>query len=423
MKTAEIAIVGGGVAGLVAAATLARQGLQPRLFEAAPELGGRAQTRIVDGFHFNQGPHALYVRGAFNAVLAELGVPVSGHRLRLDGAMATWGDVAHPLPTRPAAGRVAAPLNPAEGARLAEVLAQIGEGAAGDRGAPLRAFTEGLPGKVRMVIEALVRVSSYSHAPDEIDAKAALDQVRLSFGGVLYVDGGWRALIAGLAQAATSAGAVLRSEHRVLAIRREHHAWRLEFAGQAPQAFDAVILAASPTAARDLVADSRDIATAAQAARPLRMMGLDLGLANPEPGAEFALGMDAPTYLSLHSAVAELAPPGGGLLHLGRYLAPDEAPDPVHLRELERLADRLRPDWREALVHKQRLVGIQVAHDLPGWRTEGRRTPVIVADAPGLFLAGDWVGDAGMLSDAAAASAIGAAREASALLAGRAAQT
>jgi hypothetical protein len=42
----------------------------------------------------------------------------------------------------------------------------------------------------------------------------------------------------------------------------------------------------------------------------------------------------------------------------------------------------------------------------------------VVADAPGAFLAGDWVGDEGMLSDAAAASAVLAAREAAAFIAG-----
>jgi thioredoxin reductase len=32
------------------------------------------------------------------------------------------------------------------------------------------------------------------------------------------------------------------------------------------------------------------------------------------------------------------------------------------------------------------------------------RTPVVVADAPGLFLAGDWVGGEGLLADASCAS-------------------
>lgn len=417
MKPEQIAVVGGGIAGLVAAATLARRGLAPRVFEAAPQFGGRAQTRVVDGFCFNQGPHALYIGGAFHAALAELGLAAPGNRLRLTNALALWGEAAHPLPTRPA-GDIAPPMSAADTACLVETFARIGEGGCGERGAPLRAFTGALPPAVRTVIEALVRLSSYCHAPDEIDARAALDQLRLSFGGVIYVDGGWRTLVDQLIQAAVADGAVLASEQRAAAIVRQGQAWRIETAAGEAAVFETVVLAVAPAAARDLVEGSADLAAAAGAARPLRTMGLDLALAEAGPGAEFALGMDAPTYLSLHSAVARLAPPGGGLLHLGRYLAPGEAPGPAHLKDLEQMADRLRPGWREQLVQKQRLAGITVAHDFPGWRSGGRRASVVVADAPGLFLAGDWVGEAGMLSDAAAASARVAAREAAAFLAG-----
>ncbi len=423
MTTAKIAIVGGGIAGLVAAATLARQGFRPDLFEAAPELGGRAQTRVLDGFHFNQGPHALYVNGAFNAVLAGLGLSAPGRRLRLDGALAVWGDETHPLPTRLVATGSAPPLSSAETAALAEVFARLTHGDYDGAGSPLRTFTAELPEAVRMVIEALVRVSSYAHAPEDIDAKAALDQVRLSFGGVLYIDGGWRSLVSALAGVATEAGARLRSEHRVMAVARAHDGWRIDLAGQRAETFDAVILAVAPSVARDLVAGSDHIAAAARSTQPLRTMGLDLGLSATSPGAGFVLGMDAPVYMSLHSAIAELAPPGGGLLHVARYLAPDETPSPAHIEGLEQLADRLQPGWRDRLVHKQRLVGINVVQDYPRWRQGGRRTPVVVPDAPGLFLAGDWIGETGMLSDAAAASAVVAAREAAALLVGAPPQT
>src|SRR6185312_6766525 len=163
---------------------------------------------------------------------------------------------------------------------------------------------------------------------------------------------------------------------------------------------------------------SAEIAAAALAARPVRAMTLDLGLGTAGPGATYALGIDAPMYLSLHSVAARLAPPAAGLLHLSRFLAPDEAPESAHFGELERLADRVRPGWRERVAQRQRLVGITVAHDFPRWRRSGRRAPIVVADTPGLFLSGDWVGDEGLLSDASAASARVAAREASAFLAG-----
>jgi phytoene dehydrogenase-like protein len=412
----EVAIVGGGIAGLIAAAALARRGLRPVVFEAAPELGGRAQTRIADGFCFNQGPHALYLGGALKAALDGLGLPTPGGSPRLRDGLALWGDETHPLPVGPGEADTAPPLGAADTRCLAETFARIGAGEYGGPGRPLRAFTAELPRAVGAVIEALIRNSTYSHAPEEIDAKAALDQLRLAYRGVSYVDGGWRTLITGLAGAAATAGADLRCEQPIVALRRERERWLVEGAGQVAEQFEAVIMAASPEAARQL--DSAELTASTLAAQPVRAMTLDLGLKTVGPGATYALGIDAPMYLSLHSVAAQLAPPGAGLLHLSRFLGPDEAPDTAHFGELERLADRVKPGWRECVARRQRLVGITVAHDFPRWRRGGRRARVALADAPGLFLAGDWVGDEGLLSDASAASATLAAHEASAFLAG-----
>jgi phytoene dehydrogenase-like protein len=414
----DVAIVGGGIAGLIAATALARRGLRPVVFEAAPELGGRAQTRIVDGFCFNQGPHALYLAGALKAALDELEVSAPGGSPRLRDGLALWGEETHLLPVGPTEGGIVPPLNAADSRCLAETFARIGAGDYGGPGRPLRAFTAALPAAVGAVIEALIRNSTYTHAPDVIDAKAALDQLRLGYRGVSYVDGGWRTLIAGLAGAAATAGADLRCEQPIVALRRERGRWLVEAAGQVAERFEAVIVAAAPEVARQLVSNSAVVTAAALAAQPVRASSLDLGLETVGPGATYALGIDAPVYLSLHSVAAQLAPAGAGLLHLSRFLAPDEPPGVAHFGELERLADRVKPGWRERVAQRQRLVGITVAHDFPRWRHSGRRAQVAVADAHGLFLAGDWVGDEGLLSDASAASATLAAHEASAFLAG-----
>ena len=70
----DVAVVGGGVAGLSAACYLARAGLEVIVFEKAPSLGGRAATKESDGFMFNRGIHALYTGGAASRTLEELGI-------------------------------------------------------------------------------------------------------------------------------------------------------------------------------------------------------------------------------------------------------------------------------------------------------------------------------------------------------------
>src|SRR5262245_46157958 len=67
-------IVGGGVAGLAAAAYLARGGERVTLVEKGASPGGRAATDYVDGFALNRGAHAFYPGGAASEVLRDLGV-------------------------------------------------------------------------------------------------------------------------------------------------------------------------------------------------------------------------------------------------------------------------------------------------------------------------------------------------------------
>ena len=55
---------------------------------------------------------------------------------------------------------------------------------------------------------------------------------------------------------------------------------------------------------------------------------LDVALSHlPRPDATFALGIDAPLYLSVHSATARLAPAGAALVSTMKYLSPDEPAD------------------------------------------------------------------------------------------------
>jgi phytoene dehydrogenase-like protein len=411
IKLVDVAVVGGGVAGLIAAHDTSRMGLATVLFEAAPTLGGRAKTRAEEGFHFNQGPHALYVDGEFNKALSSMGVDVPGHRLQLKNAIALWEGRRHPLPLRLETMQHVTPLDDLDRSQLIRTFGEVMEGACDYAGQPLTAFTGRLRPRVATVIESLIRLVTYVHAPDLIDGKAALDQFRLAFGGVLYIDGGWGELVAGLAESATTAGADLRTRSTVASVVRQEAGWMLAGPGLEDHLASCVVLAVAPQPAATIVGQSRDLTAVIHKTQPIRLTCLDLGLSTlPSSEATFALGMDQPTYFSVHSTTARLAPNAGAMVHVARYLAPAESQSPAHFAALEELTDVLQPGWREVEVRRQRLSAIVVAHDFPGFEARGQRGPITVQDAPGLFLAGDWIGAQGMLSDASAASARAAAR-------------
>ena len=70
--TGDAIVVGGGLAGLVAATSLAESDVDVTLYERRPEVGGRVRSREVDGFTLDRGFQVLFT--SYPAVTRELDV-------------------------------------------------------------------------------------------------------------------------------------------------------------------------------------------------------------------------------------------------------------------------------------------------------------------------------------------------------------
>jgi phytoene dehydrogenase-like protein len=192
---------------------------------------------------------------------------------------------------------------------------------------------------------------------------------------------------------------------------------RLADGSSAPAAV--VVLATAPREAAPLLQGAARARLEGWAASlvPVRAACLDVGLSRlPRPRARFALGIDRPLYLSVHSAVAELAAPGHALIQVAKYLPISGREDPAaDERELEGLLDLVQPGWRALTVTRRYLPRMVVCNALvtaAAGGLAGRPGPA-VPGVRGLGVVGDWVGGEGQLADATLASA----RRAAALLA------
>ncbi|MDC6388501.1 NAD(P)/FAD-dependent oxidoreductase [Maribacter sp. PR1] len=58
-KKTEIAIIGAGISGLIAAITLEKAGYAPTIYEATDRIGGRVKTDIVEGYQLDHGFQVL----------------------------------------------------------------------------------------------------------------------------------------------------------------------------------------------------------------------------------------------------------------------------------------------------------------------------------------------------------------------------
>jgi phytoene dehydrogenase-like protein len=441
----NVIIVGGGIAGLAASIYLARAGRRVTIFEKRRQLGGRAITHLRKGFRFNLGPHAVYRAGAGSQVYRELGVPVRGGRVAVKGTALVDGE-RFQLPTSLfsllTSGLLTARAK-LEAMSLFWRMRRIDPMPFASMTASQWLDANVSNAGLRRMLEALFRLATYSDHPEQQSAAVALHQLRLSMRGVIYVDEGWQKLVDALHSHAVAAGVNFVATSRIVGVEYDGVVRGVELGGleledrndtlsvampeMPPEGVigtllkaDTVLLTVDPATARELVGTVVPI----PAMTPVTATCLDVALSSlPTPRMKFALGIDRPLYFSVHSAFAQLTPRGGALIHVAKYrkqraaIVDDEieTDEPVRPgdavaadeQELEILLDDLQPGWRDVLVHRRFLPSMTVSNVLvtPSTKRSSVTTPL-----PGLYLAGDWVGDEGILSDASLASARAAAK-------------
>ncbi len=383
-------VVGGGLAGLTAANALAGESRHKvTLLEQSSGLGGRAITQQDRGYFLNLGPHALHRNGVAARTLRGWGVPFSGKPpdtssssfLVRNGRMYPQVFTTRGLLTT----RL---FNAGEKLQAARVLKQLSSGPANEGESFKEWIEQRTPSpRVREFVAMLMRVSTYSADLSLLSARPALEQFRsATTGGVLYLDGGWQTLIAGLEQRARQLGVEIQRGKPIETLA--------EIEGNG-------IVLAVPPAAVERITGRR-----LPAMHPVRVACLDLGLRTlPRFAARVALGVDRPLYLSVHSTVARLAPDGAALVHACKYLG-GRADAISDRRELEQFVDLAIPDWRE---HAEVIRFLPEMTVTPAVCSLQGRPAIDQLGVPGVVLAGDWVAGEGMLADAAVATGLRAA--------------
>jgi phytoene dehydrogenase-like protein len=441
----NVVVVGGGLAGLAASIYLARGGRNVTLFEKRRLLGGRAVTNLRHGYRFNLGAHAFYRDGLGAKVLRELGIPVRGG-LAKPRALALVGDEELRLPTNWLSFIATSLLSLRGKQQLGSALLHIRRRGGTRAGSlTLRDWIDGRISdrRARQVLEALVRLATYADHADVESASHALAQMKIAMRGALYVDEGWQKIVDSMHSAAISSGVHFVSSSRIVGVVHDDSVRAVELGGlevdadrndtlflampqPAPEEVEGalipaetVLLAVDPHTAAQLAGDA---GADWRNARPVTAACLDVALRSlPRPKNTFALGIDQPLYYAVHSAFAQLTPRGGALVHLAKYNREGHATDEelegskprrtsaavADEQELESLLDRMQPGWREVLVHRRFLPAMTVSNALV---TPTAPRPSPVTSVRGLYIAGDWVGDEGLLSDAALSSAKAAAK-------------
>jgi phytoene dehydrogenase-like protein len=383
-------VIGGGLAGLTAANELAGQGNRITLLEQSSHLGGRAATHNENGYLLNLGPHALYRGGRAAQTFREWRIPFSGGiPPTASRAYFVRERQFYPMVTNLGGLLATRMFNFREKLEVSNLLRSFTAAKANQRERMADWLDRHVStARVREFAATLIRIATFAIDLDLLDAQAALNQIASALkDNVLYLDGGWQTLVDGLAQRARSLGVNIRCGEPVANVDS------IEAAG--------IVLAVNPAQVEKLTG------VPLPAGLPLHMASLDLGLDGlPKDAANAAFALDRPLYLSVHSASAQLAPQGGRMVHVAKYLgAGRQEPNSVRA-ELEEYATLVLPGWRRHVAFARFLPALTVTPMMP---TTTDRPDEDFLGLQRITIAGDWVGPEGMLADAAVASALRAA--------------
>ncbi|MDO3676680.1 phytoene desaturase family protein [Paenibacillus ehimensis] len=422
-KRYDAAVIGGGLAGWIAAIELARAGKSVVLLEKSNRMGGRARTADKRSVLFNLGGHALYLGGELHAVLQEWGVQLEGGRAS-SSPFAIWHNRVFPMPADPVK-LLASPLLSWRGkTELVRLLFKLGRIATDTlETASLREWAEKEIGEpmARHIFYALCRTATFTQDPDLQAAGPVLKQVQRSLkNGVLYINGGWQTIVDRLEALAVSAGVHILSGKAVSAVEQTDGAVsRVTCSDGETFELSQVISTLPPADTYRLVrnAEHTMLRRWKEEARPSMAACLDLGLKRlPTPGRNLAFGLDQPVFFSNQSASAKLSEHGTIVVHLLKYNNTGGSDPKADERMLEQTMSLLHPGWEREVVERQYLPAMPVVHDYMHLGRTSRFPGPAVPEIRGLYVAGDWASHGEMLADAAAASARRAARQAAAEL-------
>jgi phytoene dehydrogenase-like protein len=407
----DVVIVGGGLAGFVAANYLAKTNLSVLILERGKKVGGRARTDRIRQQYFNLGPHALYKKGKAKSILEELDVRLNGKSPKLGGILVEK-NMEYVAPFTPLGLFTTSLLNWKERIEWARVLMKVilinTEKLAQQTFEQWVQQTAGSE-KVQSLLYLLGRLATYCHAPEKASAKIIVSHLQAVMSGVLYLDNGWQTFIDQLHNKAVISGVQVQTHTAVKQIDPiEHDHFKLVLSNDEEISGKYVLCTTGPHELNHMLGEKATLSQIEAFSKMTPVMGatIDVALTQlPNPKQLFAMRITDPLYFSVHSNYARLSEDAkSAVLHVFRYYQPDEQIDGTTVKnELERFLEKMQPGWQNYVITSRFIPQIKVNQRLPQIGDE-QKLSRFKTEIPGLFIAGDWASPDSILSEGAVSS-------------------
>ncbi|MCH5584529.1 FAD-dependent oxidoreductase [Shimazuella sp. AN120528] len=413
MNQFDVAVIGGGMAGLVAAIDLAQAGKSVVLLEKAGQFGGRAVSAKKNGAIFDLGGHALIRGGATEEIFQDLGIKMEGGSPTPGGSILWNKKITSFLKFI-----FTQNLSWSAKVELIKFFSKFGKIDADSVPAiSLRNWIEQelRDPMVRHIIYALFRVASFVQAPDHQLAGPIIHQLARSLkkNNIVFIQDGWQTLVDQLYEKAVYAGVSMMTGKNVTEIEHDEAVRKIKFADGQEMDITHVISTTPPSVTSRILGDtgSKSVLRWKEQARAIKAANLTLSLKKiPVPNNIQVIGVDQPIYFLNQSKFTRLSEDGTSVVQIIKYNGTGRTDPKADERFLEQMMDLIQPGWQKEVVARQYLPKIVVAYDYMHLDREDRFPGPAVPEIAGLYVAGEWATHGEMLSDAATASGRRAAR-------------
>ncbi|GAA4705860.1 phytoene desaturase family protein [Brevibacillus fulvus] len=414
----DVVIVGGGLAGLSAAAYLSSKGKKIALLERGA-LGGRAVTLKIKGFNFNFGAHAIYGRdtSVLSKLEKELGLKIDWRDFEPTKAKYDIGNDLTAVPANIQGLFQTKLLKGFDKVKFTfEILKTMLKLETGHPHLSIQKWMERkqVNEEVREMMLGLASSNFFTREPEKIPSDVFFNYYRRIFTTnkpVAYIGGGWQALIEEFVRVieANDGKIFTKLKAESLAVEGDHVTGVNTADGVISG--DEFVFCIPPKELAKIFQETRleHIMTHYANYDPTYVIVYDVGLKSR---------IDVPyTYIydkQNNMFITDISyydytcvPEGGQLLQATAYLSQEELgnKDLVEQRKevIEKLYDKHFPGWREQLV-VPRVSTRAVVQEIK-WTMNQQALPTFFPDYRNAFFAGDWCQGQGQLSELSFSSA------------------
>lgn len=413
----RVLVVGGGLAGLSAAARLAHGGCQVTLLEKAPKLGGRAITIPLKGFNFNFGAHAIYGRdrSALHRLEQELGLRVDWQPFSPRRAFYDLGTFTTPVAATLEGLLRTRMLDPQHKVRFAyEVMRTLARVDQGEPGVPIGEYLAGTDDQLRRLLLTIACHNFFTAEPERIPSPLFFQYYRRLFTTmwpVSYIGGGWQSIVDGLERVLTESGGRVVSKERAQAVAMDGERV-VSVRGKEGGDYDAdaFVFCVPPDELLGLFGETVFSALFQEYAKqaPNEVVVYDVGLSRriPSPYTYLYQVAERVFITDISSYDRSCTPPGGQLMQAVAYTNAGEAAQggaDAKVELLEGVYDKHFDGWRDVLVARRisKRATVQEIKCID----DQRLMPVKFYGLANAYFAGDWCQGEGQLSELSFSSA------------------